>query len=199
MTTRKIGILGGTFDPPHLGHLIIASEAKEQCDLDQVWFMPSATPPHKSRQVSSGKHRVAMVEEMIVDREDFEVSTIEFDRPGPSFTVDTILQLKDEHPNVQFYFIIGGDMVDSLHTWERIETLLNLVTFVGVKRPGYKFQTPFIQQIQSIDTPLIDLSSTMLRERFKSGKNTQYYVTKRVGKYIEVNRLYEDGTSIEDC
>ncbi|WP_349407899.1 nicotinate-nucleotide adenylyltransferase [Pseudalkalibacillus sp. SCS-8] len=191
MSKKKIGILGGTFDPPHLGHLIIATEALEQCSLDKVLFMPSAIPPHKNRKISSGKHRIQMVQRMIENQEKFELERIEFDRTGPSYTVDTISALKERHPEWDFYFIIGADMVDSLHTWDRIEQLLEMVTFIGVKRPGYQFDSPFMDSIVQIETPMIELSSTLLRERFAKNRNTKYYVTEEVQKYIEVNRLYE--------
>ncbi|MGM7702076.1 nicotinate-nucleotide adenylyltransferase [Pseudalkalibacillus sp. Hm43] len=198
MDTKKIGILGGTFDPPHIGHLIMATEAKFQCNLDEIWFMPSATPPHKNREVTHGEHRIAMVREMIARCEGFEVTEIEFERKGPSYTVDTIQQLKEDHADARFYFIIGGDMVDSLHTWDRIEQLMEMVTFIGVKRPGYEFESPYMDRILTIETPLIGISSTMLRNRFAGGENTKYYVSEEVRKYIEVNGLYEAGRSTEN-
>jgi nicotinate-nucleotide adenylyltransferase len=198
MDSKKIGILGGTFDPPHLGHLMIATEAMGQCGLDEIWFMPNATPPHKNREVSSGAHRIAMVRKMVDGCDGFEVSKVEFERTGPSYTVDTIKHLKGDNPDYRYYFIIGGDMVDSLHTWERIDQLMDLVTFIGVKRPGYASDSPYLEQILMIETPLIELSSTMLRKRFAQGMNTKYYVTDEVRNYIEVNQLYEKGRSTEN-
>ncbi len=176
----------------------MATEAKFQCKLDEIWFMPSATPPHKSREVTQGKHRIAMVRDMINGCEGFGLTEIEFERKGPSYTVDTIQQLKEDHEDAQFYFIIGGDMVDSLHRWDRIEQLMEMVTFIGVKRPGYEFKSPYMDRILTIETPLIGISSTMLRNRFSEGNNTKYYVPEEVRKYIEVNGLYEAGGSTEN-
>ncbi|MGP4080441.1 nicotinate-nucleotide adenylyltransferase [Pseudalkalibacillus sp. R45] len=194
MKKNKVGILGGTFDPPHIGHLIMAQEALEQCNLDKIWFMPSASPPHKKVDgVSSGNDRVKMVEKMIGEVEEFELSLIEFEREGPSFTVDTMKELKMKHPDFEFYFIIGGDSVAALHTWERIDELMEIVTFIGIERPGHAFKSSYLDSIIAIETPLIGISSTMLRKRFRQKKNTKYYVTEAVKDYIEVNQLYDEG------
>ncbi|WP_408006861.1 nicotinate-nucleotide adenylyltransferase [Pseudalkalibacillus sp. A8] len=192
MDKQRIGILGGTFDPPHIGHLMMAQEAVEQCKLDKVWFMPSASPPHKKMNgVTAGNDRIEMVKRTIDDVEGFKLSLIEFEREGPSYTVDTMKELKEKHPDIEFFFIIGGDSVEALHTWDRIDQLVEIITFIGIKRPGHEFESPYLDKIIAIETPLIGISSTMLRERFRHNKNTKYYVTDEVREYVEVNRLYD--------
>ncbi len=192
MDKQRIGILGGTFDPPHIGHLIMAQEAAEQCNLDKVWFMPNASPPHKKEKgVSPGNDRVEMVKRLIDRVGRFKLLLIEFEREGPSYTVDTMKELKGKHPDTEFFFIIGGDSVEALHTWDRIDELVEIVTFIGIKRPGHEFESPYLDKIIAIEVPLIGISSTMLRERFRHEKNTKYYVTEEVREYIEVNRLYD--------
>jgi nicotinate-nucleotide adenylyltransferase len=185
----KIGILGGTFDPPHNGHLLIASEALTQLRLDEIWFMPNKIPPHKQdNDISSIQDRVNMIQLAISDHPNFKLETIELEREGPSYTYDTIKILKKRHPNAEFFFIIGGDMVEYLPKWYKIDDLLTMVTFVGVRRPGYSFSTPY--SIKEIYSPQFDVSSTMLRKRFKEGKNTRYLLPDQVKKYVEEKNLY---------
>src|SRR5690625_2398237 len=155
---KRVGILGGTFDPPHLGHLIIAEEVRQALELDEVWFIPSYTPPHKDDAKASPEDRVRMVELAIKSNPDFKVNTIELERRGNSYTFDTITLLKDIHPSVGFYFIIGADMVEYLPKWHKIDELIRLVHFVGVKRSGYKLVSAF--PIANIDVPIIEISST---------------------------------------
>lgn len=188
----KVGILGGTFDPPHYGHLIIAEEAMEQCCLDEVWFLPSAIPPHKTdAEITLEEYRINMVKKAIDKNNRFSLSLLEFERQGPSYTIDTMKELIKRYPGISFYFIIGADMVDYLHKWEKIDELVRLVTFIGIKRPGYKFESPYQKDLIELDIPQFDISSSRLRQRFKDGKNTRYYLPEEVRKYIEENHLYE--------
>ncbi|WLD92153.1 nicotinate-nucleotide adenylyltransferase [Alkalihalobacillus sp. AL-G] len=192
MKDNRIGILGGTFDPPHVGHLMIAKQVLEQCRLDRIWFIPSAEPPHKKNStITKGKDRIEMVKRAIVDEDRFELCLLEFERQGLSYTIDTVKELKRMYPTSHLYFIIGGDMVDSLHTWDRIDELLNEITFIAVKRPGSDFKSPYQDSLVQVEFPTIDLSSTWIREQIKSGRTTDYYVTAEVRKYIEENLLYE--------
>src|SRR5690625_178954 len=117
---RKIGILGGTFDPPHLGHLIIAEQVRSALDLEEIWFMPSNEPPHKSRAKTNVNHRLAMLKLAIEDNDAFKVNTIELARKGKSYTIDTMKLLIKNHPHTEFYFIIGADMVEYLPHWAKI-------------------------------------------------------------------------------
>ena len=134
---RKIGIIGGTFDPPHYGHLLIANEVYHALNLEEVWFLPNQIPPHKQgRNITSVESRLHMLELATEAEEHFSICLEELSRKGPSYTYDTMLQLTKKYPDVQFHFIIGGDMVEYLPKWYNIEALLNLVTFVGVARHG---------------------------------------------------------------
>ncbi|AST92652.1 nicotinic acid mononucleotide adenylyltransferase [Sutcliffiella cohnii] len=185
----KIGIFGGTFDPPHIGHLIIANEVKHRLSLDEIWFMPNRIPPHKQRDsITSTELRIQMIETAINHNQHFRLETIELDREGPSYSYDTIVLLLKKHPDKQFNFIIGADMVEYLPHWYKIDELINKVQFVGVKRPGYQLETPY--PVLEVETPLFDVSSTNVRERVKEGKPIQYFVPQEVEHIIEENRLY---------
>ncbi len=189
---KKIGLLGGTFDPPHYGHLIIANEVLNQCRLDEVWFVPAFVPPHKQQmRVSKPEHRVKMVKLAIASHPFFRLCTIEIDRKGPSYTVDTLKKLKAKYSNVEFFFIIGADMVQDLLNWKKIDELFEMTTFIGVKRPGFPLESPFLNKIITVETPLTSVSSTFLRERFKKNQSTRYYLPDNVRHYIEENQLYE--------
>ncbi|MBM7701450.1 nicotinate-nucleotide adenylyltransferase [Metabacillus iocasae] len=187
---KRIAILGGTFNPPHLGHLIIANEVFYTLNLDECWFMPSYTPPHKevSDEVNP-EHRLRMLELAIKGQEHFSVQDIEFDRKGTSYTFDTIRLLKELYPDVHFYFVVGGDMVEYLPKWHRIEELVHLVTFVGVKRPGYELRSSY--PVEFVEVPQVDISSSLIRERVNQGHSIQYLVPNEIKAYIEENGLYE--------
>ncbi|WLR44013.1 nicotinate-nucleotide adenylyltransferase [Bacillus carboniphilus] len=186
----KIGILGGTFDPPHHGHLLMASEVLHSLGLDEIWFMPNNVPPHKQEtKVSSSEHRVKMLELAISENDNFKVSTIELERKGPSYTYDTMFLLKKRFPKVSFYFIIGGDMIEHLSNWKNINNLENLVTFVGVSRPGFSISSPY--NIITVAVPQFDVSSTMIRNRFNHQQQTRYLLPDSVLSYIEEYKLYE--------
>lgn len=186
----KIGILGGTFDPPHFGHLLIAQEVLCALKLDEIWLMPNASPPHKGSPTAEVNHRVEMIRRAIADNPQFKLQMIELERGGRSYTIDTMIELKKSYQEAQFFFIIGADMVEFLPKWKRIDELLRLVTFVGVKRPGYQLQTDY--DIREVDVPQFDVSSTFLRERFRTGKNTKYYLPDEVRTYIEENNVYDE-------
>ncbi|MDM5190044.1 nicotinate-nucleotide adenylyltransferase [Bacillus sp. DX4.1] len=186
---KKVGIIGGTFDPPHHGHLLIANEVYDALQLDEVWFLPNQIPPHKQgRSITSVENRLNMLELAIEQEDHFSVCLEELNREGPSYTYDTMLQLTEKHSDIQFYFIIGGDMVEYLPKWYNIDALLQLVTFVGVARPGYTLHTPY--QIVTIEIPEFAVSSSLLRERFVKKKTCKYLLPKQVQAYIERNGLY---------
>ncbi|WP_232725406.1 nicotinate-nucleotide adenylyltransferase [Bacillus sp. FJAT-44742] len=188
----KVGILGGTFDPPHHAHLMIAQEALTECGLDEVWFIPVNVPPHKQRSsTTSNRQRKEMIQLAINDNPFFKLSTIELERGGPSFTIDTIKQLKKENPSHEYYFIIGGDMAEQLDTWHEINALKKLVTFTVAARPPYKSSPPFQEGILIMEAPQLDVSSTDIRLRVKMGKNIQYLVPDSVREYIKERGLYE--------
>lgn len=186
---RKIGILGGTFDPPHIGHLVIAEEVRLALDLEEVWFIPTSTPPHKQDSNTDANHRVAMTELAIEDNPAFKINTIEINRLGKSYTIDTVKELKQQYPGCEFYFIIGADMVEYLPHWLGIDELVNLVQFVGVNRSGYVLDTPY--RVLEVDVPLIDISSSMLRKRLNDKRTIKYFITNEVYGYIRRELLYE--------
>ena len=193
---KRIGILGGTFNPPHMGHLLIANEVRYALGLDEVWLMPAAVPPHKNTSGdATAEQRLQMVKLAVDTIEGLRVSSFEIARGGVSYTFDTMSQLVKVHPGYDFHFIIGGDMIDQLPTWYRIEDLLAIVTFIGVKRPGAANASEI--PIQLVETPQLDLSSTLIRQRFVEGGTVQFLVPPAVEAYIREERLYGSSTSAE--
>ncbi|AXH98949.1 nicotinate-nucleotide adenylyltransferase [Sporosarcina sp. PTS2304] len=191
---KRIGILGGTFNPPHTGHLLIANEVRYACALDEVWLMPAAIPPHKSTAGdATAAQRLQMVKLAVDDLEGLRASAFEIERGGVSYTFDTMSQLVEEEPDVEFHFIIGGDMIDQLSSWYRIEDLLKIITFVGVRRPGAKSSSEL--PVQLVETPQLDLSSTLIRQRFLNGGTVQLLLPSAVEAYIREERLYGSSTS----
>ncbi|MFC6275744.1 nicotinate-nucleotide adenylyltransferase [Levilactobacillus tangyuanensis] len=188
---RRVGILGGTFNPPHLGHLVIADQVATQLGLDEVRFMPDAEPPHVDRKLAiPAAQRVAMVKAAIADNPLFKLELTEVERGGRSYTYDTMVQLTRAHPENQYYFIIGGDMVAYLPKWYRIEELEKLVQFVGVCRAGYARETPY--PVLWVDMPQIGISSTMVRDQVRRGQSIRYLVPTLVDLYIKEHLLYRD-------
>lgn len=186
---KKVGILGGTFDPPHLGHLLIANEVYSALDLDEVWFMPNQEPPHKEKSdCVKNDERLQMLNLAIENNDHFKISAIELEREGRSYTVDTMKILNNQNPTFQFFFIIGADMIEYLPKWHKIDELIKLVNFVGVERPEYSHQTDY--PVRYVDVPAIEVSSSMIRERLKNGKTVRYLLPDPVIHYIEEKHLY---------
>ncbi|WP_456279360.1 nicotinate-nucleotide adenylyltransferase [Bacillus sp. AK128] len=187
---KKIGILGGTFDPPHNGHLLIAYEVLHALALDEIWFMPAHVPPHKQGDlISKTEHRLHMVEQAISGHNRFKVEKIELEREGSSYSYDTIKLLKEQYAEDELYFIIGGDMIEYLPKWHKIDELVKMITFVGVGRTGYSTKSNY--PIVCIETPLFEVSSSLIRDRIKKGGNTELLLPASVKKYIEEQRIYE--------
>lgn len=187
---KKVGILGGTFNPPHLGHLIIADQVKNQLGLEKILFLPSAEPPHaQGKKTSDAKHRVKMVEQAIAERPDFEIELSEIQRGGKSYTYDTIRRLTEENPEIDYYFIIGADMVENLPTWYKVEELINLIQFVAVNRPSYSVETDY--PLIFIDVPNIEISSSLVRQKLMDHCSVNYLIPDSVIQYIEKEGLYD--------
>ncbi len=187
---KKVGILGGTFDPVHTGHLIIADQVLSILDLDEIRFMPNGRPPHKIKETNStNEDRLNMLQLAISDHPRFRIETIELNRDGKSYTYDTMVLLKQREPDTDFYFIIGADMVDYLPHWYRVDDLISLVQFVGVNRPGYQGKTDY--PIVMIDIPMIHISSSMIREKIKKRESIRYLVPDKVLEYVKEHQLYE--------
>ncbi|WP_419154445.1 nicotinate-nucleotide adenylyltransferase [Weissella bombi] len=186
---QKIGIIGGTFNPPHIGHLIIAEQVADKLGLDKVFFMPNAKPPHVDvKEAIDPIDRARMVQAAIMGNSRFDVELLEVQRGGKSYTYNTMLQLKLEHPNYEYYFIIGGDEVAYLKTWYRINDLLNLVKFVGVNRPGQPKASSY--PVIWVDVPDLMISSTDIRKRISHHQSVRYLVPDLVAAYIVENGLY---------
>lgn len=185
----RIGIIGGTFNPPHFGHLLIANEALHAAGLDEVWFMPNQAPPHKaSKDLVSHEDRLNMLKLAVKDHAKFKIETIELERPGPSYTFETMKQLTALFPKLQFYFIIGADMIEYLPKWYKIDELLELVTFIGVNRPTYRRESPY--PLVHIDIPEFKVSSSLIRKRLKEGSSVRYLLPDSVIDYIKEKQLY---------
>ncbi|MBS4173608.1 nicotinate-nucleotide adenylyltransferase [Bacillus sp. FJAT-49736] len=186
---KRIGILGGTFNPPHLGHLIIANEVLQALQLDEVRFMPNQEPPHKKKDMwISNEDRVKLLQLSIAGHPCFTVETIELERQGRSYTYDTIVLLREREPDVEFYFIIGADMIEYLPKWYRIEELLSMVKFVGVNRPHHSQETEY--PIVKVSVPDINISSTLIRTRLSENKSVKYLVLDHVCHFIKERGLY---------
>lgn len=200
MSRERIGVFGGTFDPPHIGHLILAVEACEELHFDHLLWVLTPVPPHKLDQsVTVLEHRLAMVELAISDEPNFELSRIEIDRPGPHYTVDTMRLLGDEYPSADLVLLIGGDSLRELPTWHRPADLVSACHEIGViRRPddsidlsAWERQVPGTQaKVRFVDAPLLDISSRNIRRRIREKLSFRYYLSPPVYEYIQKNKLY---------
>lgn len=187
---KQIGILGGTFDPPHLGHLIIAETVRTTLSLDEIWFIPTNEPPHKNKAMSTGQDRMNMLKLAIEDNHYFKINDIEMKRLGKSYTFDTMNILINENQDCEFFFIIGADMVQYLPKWSRIDELIKKISFVGVQRQGYVLESAY--PVLKVDIPIIDISSTMIRNQLATQSSVKYLIPDSVDTYIKENQLYEN-------
>lgn len=191
--------MGGTFDPIHSGHLLIAERAREMFDLKKVLFIPCGIPAHKkSYAVSDSHHRWNMTRMAVESNQAFEASRLEIDRPGVSFAVDTILSLRAKYPDEAPYFITGIDAILEILTWCRAVELPRLTDFIAAMRPGYDSKDVarilpeyFVNKIHFLDAPLVDISSTIIREYVRQGKSIRYMAPDDVVEYIAVQNLYK--------
>lgn len=194
MTARKLGIFGGTFDPIHLGHLIVAETAREALGLEQVLFMLAPQPPHKLTQtLTPWPHRLAMVQEALADHPHFAISTLEIQRAGPSYTVDTLraLQQLPEFAPAQFFLIIGQDSMSHLQTWREPETIRRLATVaVYPRHEKREIETPLPENCLRLEAPIIAISSSEIRRRVTAQKSIRYLVPECVRHYITSHKLY---------
>lgn len=187
---KQIGILGGNFNPIHNAHLIVADQVRQQLGLDKVFLMPEYLPPHvDTKSTIDEKHRLEMVKLAIYSVEGLDVETLELERKGVSYTYDTMKLLIEKNPDVDYYFIIGADMVDYLPKWHKIDELVKMVQFVGVQRPKYKAGTSY--PLIWVDVPLMDISSSMIRQFIKSKRQPNYLLPKAVLEYINKEGLYK--------
>ncbi|SDI22045.1 nicotinate-nucleotide adenylyltransferase [Planococcus glaciei] len=185
---KKVGILGGTFNPPHIGHLIMANEALHAVGLDEVRFMPNYIAPHKEVYGADAAQRLEMTRLATQGHEQFRVEDYEISQGGVSYTFDTMKAMIQREPETTFYFIIGGDSIEGLPTWHRIDELAQMVRFIGIRRPGYLHESAY--PVLLIDSPELHLSSTMLRERVAAQGTIKFLVPEKVEAFIREERLY---------
>jgi len=199
---KRIGILGGTFDPVHIGHLAIAEEARVRVPLDIVLLIPARVQPLRQQErVSSPEHRAAMLKRAVLGNPAFALSRIEFERPGPSYTADTIALLRERNPrHSEFFFILGVDALADLPHWKDPERLLTLCQIIAFQRPGHDFdprnlflQIPLLRERLTLyEGPHLDISGTELRRRVRQGLPVRYLVPDAVAEYIHSHQLYLD-------
>jgi len=197
----KTGLFGGTFDPIHLGHLVMAEEARLKLGFDQVVFIPARQPWLKAElPVTAAHHRLAMVKLATDSNPFFVVSTLELDRPGPTYTIDTVRQMREEMgPADELFFIVGSDALADLPGWKEPDRVMELCRIVCLTRPGFpeaevealKSRLPGISDcLIQLDAPGIEISSTAIRERIRDGNSVRYLVPAEVEEYIRDNGLY---------
>ena len=200
----RLGIFGGTFDPIHVGHLVLAEQCREQCLLDEVWFVPAAQPPHKmSASISSAKARCEMIEFAIAGHSSFRLATIELDRAGPSYTVLTLEQLKSEDATRELFLLIGADSLRDLPHWREPTRILELATVVAVNRGDSSMPdrtelrsavgSSADEGIVTVNMPAIDVSATDVRARIAAGRSIRYLVPRAVEMYIRDQGLFRTG------
>ena len=197
----KIGLMGGTFNPIHQGHLIISEYIRVRFPLDKIIFIPSGTPPHKEElKTVSAEHRYNMVSLAIETNPYFNISSVEVNRKGKSYTVDTITELKKLYPMEDLYFIVGADTIYEFTKWKDYENLLRMTKFIVIGRYGLNVENniekikelnqKYNAQILYMNGPLVDISSTDIRNRISEKESIKYIVPEKVEEYINENRLY---------
>lgn len=194
---NRIGLMGGTFDPVHYGHLWVAEAAREAFLLDQVVWVPAGDPPHKEGALADQEHRYSMALLATATHPAFEVSRFELERTGPSYSLYTIQHFREQHAEAELFFIIGADAVLDLLTWYRHDEVMQLCRFIALARPGYDLERlktvlpgEYLQRIEILDAPGIDLSSTIVRERVWREASIRYLVPEAVEAYIRKCGLY---------
>jgi nicotinate-nucleotide adenylyltransferase len=191
---QRIGVMGGTFDPIHHGHLVAASEVAASFELDQVVFVPTGAPWQKSdRDVSPAEDRYLMTVIATASDPRFSVSRVDVDRAGPTYTLDTLRDLRAAYPDAgELYFITGADALAQLLTWRDVDALFALAHFVGVTRPGHTLADPGLPrgEVSLIEVPALAISSTDVRERVASGRPIDYLVPEGVARYVSKRGLY---------
>jgi nicotinate-nucleotide adenylyltransferase len=192
MSNLRLGVMGGTFDPIHFGHLIAAEAVSKAYDLDSVIFVPTGAPWHKDTRTSA-QDRLAMTKLAIGYFPDFQVSTVDVDREGDTFTVDTLRDLKKQHPDDQLFFITGADSLAGINTWKDTDLLWGLAHFVGVTRPGHSLEVPKSPHgaVTLLEIPALAVSSGEIRAKVISGESLEGLVPASVAAYIEKHNLYQ--------
>lgn len=200
---KKIGIMGGTFNPVHYGHLLLAEQAREELLLDEILFMPSGNSYMKDQnEILDGEDRASMLALAIEGHPDFRLSRMELDRKGPTYTADTLLELKEKFPQNTYYFIMGADSLLMLENWKNPDVILqNAVIAVAVRGAGNTEKIKLISMhlkntyganIQILSSRFVDISSSEIRQRIRDGKSIRYLLPEHVQEYILKNHLYQN-------
>jgi nicotinate-nucleotide adenylyltransferase len=202
----RVGILGGAFNPPHIGHLVCAQEALVQLKLERVVFMPVGVPPHREIELDPGAEvRLEMTELAVAGDDRFEVSRMEVDKDGPAYTAETLATLREESPDDELFVILGGDQAAALASWHKPEKVLELATVAVFERQSWGRNGIEIKigrlagarNVRYLDMPLIQVSSSAIRRRVRGGVPIRYLVTDSVADYISSNDLYGAGRAEE--
>lgn len=192
MTKLRLGVMGGTFDPIHHGHLVAASEVAAALGLDEVIFVPTGEPPQKPN-VTNSEDRYLMTVIATASNPRFNVSRVDIDRDGPTYTVDTLRDIQAEHPGAELFFISGADAITQILSWKDFDELWKAAKFVAVSRPGHTMQLPDLAPegaIEVLEVPALSISSTDVRERAANGEPVWYLVPDGVVQYINKHNLY---------
>lgn len=200
---QRIGIMGGTFDPIHYGHLVAAEGARHQFALEKVIFVPAARPPHKTdRMISKPGHRLMMTGLAVASNGHFEVSAMEVERSGFSYTIDTVRSVAGMYQQAKIYFITGADAVLEILTWRQVDQLLKSAVFIAATRPGFRLENlaqrlrglprEALNSIELMEVPALAISSTDIRRRVREGRPIKYLLPEAVEEYIISNNLYKD-------
>ncbi|NOR75808.1 MAG: nicotinate-nucleotide adenylyltransferase [Draconibacterium sp.] len=190
----KIGLYFGSYNPIHIGHLAIANYIVEYTDIDQLWFVVSPQNPFKKKiNLLDDYQRLDMVQRAIEDDDRMRASNIEFNLPKPSYTIDTLAYIKDRHPNYQFAILMGSDNLENFHKWKNYETIVENYGVIVYPRPGFdKSKVQFHKNITIVENaPLMEISSSFIRNAIQSGKDVRHFVPQKIWKYIEEMNFYK--------
>ncbi len=190
----NVGLFGGSFNPPHVAHLVVAEVVRDQFGLDEVWWIPNSTPPHKPNdELAAVQHRLAMTKRTVEGNPAFRVCGVEVERDGVSYTVETLRVLQDQHPDTDFALILGSDSLDHFANWHRPDEIAERVPFIVYKRPGAieSVADPrFVNDVRYAAAPVMEISGTEVRARRRAGRSIRYLVPEAVRAYIDTHDLY---------
>lgn len=187
----RIGIYGGSFNPIHIGHLILAEWIRNKYDLNEIWFIPVGIPSHRKNDLVDWKLRYKMIEESIKDNDTFKVLDIEIKKNIISYTIDTLIELKKRYPNYEFFEIIGEDSAEYLDKWKDIDRLLKTSEFIVINRKNYNFKNTYGERVKVTSSPIIEISATDIRYKVKNGNSIKYLVHDNVLEIINKEKLYK--------
>jgi nicotinate-nucleotide adenylyltransferase len=198
--TIQVGLLGGTFDPVHMGHLVLADQCRDQAALDEVWFVPARIPPHKGgKQITEPRHRLEMLRIAISGTPWFSLCEIELDRDGPSYTVDTLSRLREKHADHEFSLLVGADMLLDFPNWREPERIASMCRLIAVNRGGEdgdvqsaanELKRSLNADARVLSIPAIDISATDIRRRVSEGRSIRFLTPRGVEMYIAAQGLY---------